>query len=136
MQHQPANIYKRIIAVIIDHLIVNFLLYLLFTKFYGMNPADPNLTTSHYLIFVLFNLGYFVILEAVFAKTIGKKILNLEIRETGGAKIKPLDSIVRNLLRPIDFICFYLFGMLFVANTARSQRLGDILAGTYVVESR
>jgi uncharacterized RDD family membrane protein YckC len=133
--HQPANIYKRILAVIIDHLLVNYLLFLIATKFFGLDPANLSLSWSLFLIFSLINFAYFFLLEAVFAKTLGKKIFNLEVRTTQGERLTLAGAFWRNLLRPIDFIGFYFVGIIFIASTDLSQRLGDLAAHTYVAES-
>ena len=44
--------------------------------------------------------------------------------------------LIRNLLRVIDFLpLFYGLGLLLIIGTSRSQRLGDLAAGTYVVRA-
>ena len=40
--------------------------------------------------------------------------------------------LLRNLVRPVDFLIFYFVGFVTMALTKRRQRLGDLLAGTEV----
>jgi hypothetical protein len=44
--------------------------------------------------------------------------------------------LIRNLIRIVDFLpAFYGLGLLMIIGTSRSQRLGDLAAGTYVVRA-
>lgn len=41
-------------------------------------------------------------------------------------------TVLRNLLRPVDFLLFYVVGVVLLFLTDRRQRLGDLVAGTEV----
>ena len=45
-------------------------------------------------------------------------------------------SLLRNILRPVDFTFFGLVGLLFVSTSDQWQRLGDRAARTIVVQIR
>lgn len=135
MKNIPANIFKRILAVTIDHLIINIALLFLYFQFLAPTADQILINNNTYLIFLLFNFLYFFILEAIYHKTIGKKIFNLKVVSSGGKTASWTQILIRNMLRPIDFIGFYLLGFIFVALTAKSQRVGDLLAKTKVVEN-
>ena len=82
---------------------------------------------------VLFFL-YCWLLEAGFGSTLGKVIVGVRVIQTPGAGHRPLSH--RNLFRIVDGFGFYLVGVV-VAGCSRIQRhLGDICAGTVVLESR
>ena len=81
--------------------------------------------------------SYFVLLEWLWqGQTIGKRIYGLRVIRDDGAPAGFLAVLIRNLLRLVDFLpAFYGLGLVTVIVTTRSQRLGDIAAGTYVVRA-
>ena len=81
--------------------------------------------------------SYFVLLEWLWqGQTIGKRMYGLRVIRDDGAPAGFLAVLIRNLLRLVDFLpAFYGLGLLTLIVTSRSQRLGDIAAGTYVVRA-
>lgn len=67
-------------------------------------------------------------------QTPGKKMFNLYVTMENASPISPGASIIRNLLRFVDFLpFFYGFGFISMMLTRRFQRLGDLVAGTVVL---
>lgn len=91
------------------------------------------------LVLVTFTLAwsYFVLLEWLWqGQTIGKRLYGLRVIRDDGAPAGFVAVLVRNLMRIVDFLpAFYGLGLLTIIVTSRSQRLGDIAAGTYVVRA-
>lgn len=81
-------------------------------------------------------IAYYIILEATLGATLGKMALGLRVVKTDGSPISWSESVIRNLLRIIDGIFFYLVGAIFVWTSPRKQRLGDRAANTVVIRSR
>ena len=81
--------------------------------------------------------SYFVLLEWLWqGQTVGKRLYGLRVIRDDGAPAGFLAVLIRNLLRLVDFLpFFYGLGLLVIIVTPRSQRLGDIAAGTYVVRA-
>jgi len=131
---QPAGSFKRIIAVIIDHLIIIVFLAAIYTNYYHLDIANADLTNQQYLIFLGLTLGYFILQEWLFHKTIGKKIMGLRVVQVTGQSPDLISVLIRNVFRPIDMIGFYLLGYIIMAYSDLNQRLGDLIAGTYVIE--
>lgn len=79
--------------------------------------------------------GYFAAFEALWnGQTPGKRLVGLRVIGVTGRPITPMDAILRNLLRIVDsFPVIYAVGIVSVFLTERSQRLGDLVAGTVVV---
>jgi len=79
--------------------------------------------------------GYFAFFEAIWTgQTPGKRIVGLRVISLSGRPIVPFDAILRNLLRIVDQIPgIYAVGIVSILLTAKSQRLGDLAAGTVVV---
>jgi uncharacterized RDD family membrane protein YckC len=97
------------------------------------------LTLSGVLLLVTFFITwcYFVLLEWLWqGQTVGKRMYGLRVIGEDGSPATFTAVLVRNLARIIDFLPgFYAVGLLTVIVTPRSQRLGDLAAGTYVVRA-
>ena len=83
-------------------------------------------------------LVYFPFCELVFdGQTIGKRARDLRVMRTSGAAPTLGDLLLRWLLRPIDlWATSGLAAVATVLYTGTGQRLGDLAAGTTVVEQR
>jgi uncharacterized RDD family membrane protein YckC len=79
--------------------------------------------------------GYFMVFEIVWnGQTPGKRLLGLRVIRESGYPIRPVDSVIRNLVRIVDWLPIaYGIGVLVMLVNARSRRLGDFAGGTLVV---
>lgn len=86
------------------------------------------------LSFIYFN-AYFMVFELLWAgQSPGKRIVGIRVVKTGGFALRFPDTLIRNLLRAVDFLpAFYGIGLVSLLLTRHCQRLGDIIAGTLVV---
>ncbi len=84
--------------------------------------------------FGLYN-GYFILFEWLLnGQTPGKRMLHVRVIKQGGYSLRFFDTLLRNLLRVVDFLpMFYGVGLTSLLLTRDSQRLGDLVAGTIVV---
>jgi uncharacterized RDD family membrane protein YckC len=84
--------------------------------------------------FALYN-GYFIFFEWLMnGQTPGKRVLHVRVIKQGGYALRFFDTLLRNLLRVVDFLpLFYGVGLTSLLLTRDSQRLGDLVAGTLVV---
>jgi len=91
------------------------------------------------LVLVTFTIAwsYFVLLEWLWqGQTVGKRLYGLRVIRDDGAPAGFVAVLVRNVIRIVDFLpLFYGLGLLMIIFTSRSQRLGDLAAGTYVVRA-
>jgi uncharacterized membrane protein SpoIIM required for sporulation/uncharacterized RDD family membrane protein YckC len=95
--------------------------------------------TGFFILLFAIQWGYFFICEGFFdGRTIGKKALGLRVIGAGGTPITLQAAALRNLIRVIDLqpLGSSLVGLGLIALHPKSQRLGDILAGTVVVRDR
>jgi uncharacterized RDD family membrane protein YckC len=85
--------------------------------------------------FVFF--GYFLICDAwLSGQTLGKKAGKIRVVTYDGSPPSFRQALIRNLARFIDFLPgLYLTGILAIALSKRSQRLGDMLSNTIVVRN-
>jgi uncharacterized RDD family membrane protein YckC len=83
--------------------------------------------TLYDVFFEVFNSG----------RTPGKRLNGLRVVRVEGHPVTFLTSMIRNIIRPIDFLpSAYLLGAVVILATSKNQRLGDIVAGTIIVRDR
>ena len=79
-------------------------------------------------------LPYFIVCEAAFGRTLGKRLLRLRVVNENGGGARLGQIVVRNLLRLVDELpALYVVGLVSIHVGPRHQRLGDRLARTLVV---
>jgi uncharacterized RDD family membrane protein YckC len=86
---------------------------------------------------LLVGWSYFILLEWLWeGRTLGKRVFGLRVISADGSPAPFTAVLIRNLLRVVDFLpAFYGLGLLAIVATSRSQRLGDLAAGTFVVRA-
>jgi uncharacterized RDD family membrane protein YckC len=82
-------------------------------------------------------VAYFVVFEWLWnGQTLGKRRSGLRVIGADGEPARFTAVLIRNLVRLIDFLPgYYALGVVVIFLTPRSQRLGDLAAGTYVVRA-
>lgn len=126
----------RIGAQLVDTVIAIVIIYLSIVIFGGLGGAEGAILGGLLGMFVGFIavLFYFFVLEGVWdGQTVGKRLLGIKVVKEDGSECDIGTSFVRNLLRIIDGLFYYLVGFLAMAFTDNRQRIGDLLAGSVVV---
>lgn len=87
------------------------------------------------LALFLLNWFYNVFFEVgKHSATPGQRSMGLKVASVSGGPVRLPQSVIRNVLRVVDFMPFaYLFGLLCCLFTNRFQRLGDLVADTVVI---
>lgn len=132
--------WRRIGAALIDFIPLIVLFFLVAAATGGITTDDGefsvNLSGVPFFLFLLLTLAYYVILEAVTARTLGKIIMGLKVVKLNGEPYDWRAALIRNVLRIVDGLpIFYIVGLICVAVTRQKQRLGDMAAGTVVVSA-
>lgn len=101
-------------------------------------PSGKWILGALVLAWFLLNTGYFAAFEAMRnGRTPGKRIAGIRVIDANGGPVTVYGAILRNLLRVVDQLPgMYGVGIVSVWITGRSQRLGDLAAGTVVVHDR
>jgi len=83
-------------------------------------------------------IGYDIFFEVRNSgRTPGKALNGLRVVRVEGHPVGFVTSLIRNVIRPIDFLpTAYLLGATVILATRRNQRIGDLVAGTLVVRER
>jgi uncharacterized RDD family membrane protein YckC len=100
---------------------------------YTNASAGVDLEGTNFLIWLVLAFGYYVVCEVELGATLGKAAVGLRVVDEEGDFIGWRRALVRNLIRPIDFLIFYLTAAISVWASPRRQRVGDRLAGTFVI---
>ena len=102
----------------------------------GGQRATPYFGVAVLLTFTV-TWAYFIVYEWLGnGQTLGKRIFGLRVIADDGAPATFTAILVRNLMRLVDFLPgFYGIGLLAIVISPKSQRLGDLAAGTYVVRA-
>ena len=123
----------RLIAVFMDHLIA-FALTLLVVAF-----VPDSLPVVKAVLFFLIYLSYFVVLEALWSRTLGKLFQGLVVRKLDGQRCDWRAALIRSALRIVEVNPLLIGGLpagLVIIASPRKQRIGDLIAGTIVVSNR
>jgi uncharacterized RDD family membrane protein YckC len=130
---------RRIVATIIDGFVLGALYRLSTGVFGGHYDSDldfTRLTSKAGLGWVVVALLYYVLLEGLFGRTVGKLITGIRVIDAKTGRTPGLfTALIRTLLRIIDGIGGYLLGWIVVICGDRRRRLGDMAADTLVVRS-
>jgi uncharacterized RDD family membrane protein YckC len=124
---------ERLIAVFIDHLMA-------FGLMIGTVALVPqSLPVLKAILFFVVYLTYFVVLEGLWSRTVGKYFQGLVVRKLDGSRCDWKAALIRGALRIIEVNPLLLGGIpagLVIVASKRKQRMGDILAGTLVVSDK
>ena len=128
---QPGSTGRRAAASLVDLTAVMVLTWAL-ARGLDLVPGLRSETGFVLVGFALIAFGYHLGLEAAFGRTLGKRLTRLVVTDEEGFEASRRACLVRNLVRPVDFVVLYLVGFVTMGLTKRRQRLGDLLAGTEV----
>ena len=141
LQVTVAGPIVRGLAWLVDATIRGVIFYALITvlTIVGIDSIRDS-ESSGYLVGLVF-LSYFllswlypIVLESTFGTTPGKKMFGLVVVHDNATPLSMGGSIIRNLLRFVDFLpMMYFVGLITALSDARFRRLGDLAAGTLVI---
>jgi len=128
------GVWPRLVAAIIDSILYFVLSYVVAIQTGNTTSDGFQLTGAPAYITMAAWAAYFILFEAYLGGTVGKLILGMRVVNANGGRPGLVPSLVRNILRVIDFLpAFYILGIILVGTSKEKQRLGDRVASTYVV---
>lgn len=123
-----ASWWARLLATWIDIFLI-YLCAVVLALVLSESKAGPVVGVAFWLgLFV-----YFVVMEATIGKTVGKMVFGAQVLDLGEKRIGWGRSIVRNLFKML-MLGGSLITLLCIICSKRSQRIGDMVAGTIVVK--
>jgi uncharacterized RDD family membrane protein YckC len=131
---KPCGLWLRSLAAIIDTSLVMIVWYFIINIWGKYNSAgDKELLGYPAILVMLGTVAFWIVPEWLGGATFGKWSCDLRVVNISGKKISFVQSLKRNLLRPVDFFPWYLPGFVCAKLTPNKQRLGDLWAKTMVV---
>lgn len=127
----PAGPVVRARAWLIDLIVWCIAIFIIAIAVKGSKVGNGILLV---LMFISF-WGYPIVAEVYFAgRTLGKRIVGIEVVRGDGLPVGWRESSLRNLLLVADFLpAFYATGLLSMLFDQHFRRIGDIVANTQVV---
>ncbi|HUW01242.1 MAG TPA: RDD family protein [Acidimicrobiales bacterium] len=144
LEFDEAGIGSRTLAMTLD-LTVQFIALFTLLFMLGLAAGSSSIPESVAIIIVVTAvlavlIGYPVVMETVTrGRTLGKMALGLRVVTVEGAPVQFRHGFIRGTLGLVDFwvpLPVGVVAMWMVLVTRRSQRLGDLVAGTIVVRER
>ena len=139
---ENAGIPLRFVAVLLDAVVVFFPAGIIVGLLSGGGwtatgegsaNAGIDLGGKAAWLLLALGVGYYVLCEAATGATLGKRMVGIHVVGEDGEHLTFEASLVRNLLRLVDCLFFYLVGGIFALTSPHGQRLGDRAAHTLVV---
>ncbi len=135
-----AGIGSRALALLIDYLLWMVILTVLLTVFAllyylvaKIDGAAKWIISIQVLIFFVVYIGYFIFFETLWqGQTPGKRYAKIRVIRDDGRNAGLQQAIMRSLLRTIDDL--FSLGLLMILFTKQEKRLGDLVAGTIVIQ--
>ena len=132
---EAVGVGRRAVAIIIDSILLGIVGYLIAMMAGQTSEGGFALHGGPAFLFFLIALAYYVVMEKTSGATIGKMAMKLKVVKTDGAALDWQASVVRNILRIIDGLFFYLVAAIVVWVSKGKQRIGDMAAKTHVVRA-
>jgi uncharacterized RDD family membrane protein YckC len=146
-EYNVAGIGSRFLAALVDTLLIAvlevilaFVLVLPLISIIG--DIEGRLSSWVLAVFALIAFvifwGYYIFFEMIWnGQSPGKRWVGLRVIRSDGMPVTLTESIIRNLVRIIDFLpANYGVGVIAMFIGSQSRRLGDLAAGTIVVYDR
>ena len=145
--YDVAGIGSRFLAALVDTIlilvllvVVNLPLFLLAGVLSAALTDEISIwafAISGLISFTLF-WGYYIFFEMIWnGQSPGKRWVGLRVIRADGTPITLVETIIRNLVRLVDFLpAYYGVGVVTMFVNEQSRRLGDLAAGTLVVHDR
>jgi uncharacterized RDD family membrane protein YckC len=140
IQYEIADLRDRIIAYVVDLLIMLLILFflLLLVSVLDLDFLIRDMGGQQLAITFPFMLfwGYHILFEMLhYGQTWGKQAMGIRVVRLDGKNVEWSDALLRALLHLADSVfCMGIVGCLLIQTTARRQRLGDMAAHTMVIK--
>ena len=131
IEHNIANVTTRITALLFDWVI--YFVYYLFSLIVITTISENNRMTFLliYLPLFLYHLLFEYLMDG---QSPGKKLNKIKVVNLDGSKPTLVSFLLRWVFRTIDMLFFGSVALFTILLNGKGQRLGDIVAGTVVVD--
>lgn len=147
--YEIAGLGSRFLAALVDTILITLLqaLVIVTLVLIAGNLLNLRLEASDTFIWIAavlgliafgFFWGYYIFWEMLWAgQSPGKRWIGLRVIRRDGTPVTLSESIIRNLIRLVDFLpAYYGVGVVAMFIDEQTRRLGDLAAGTLVVRDK
>jgi len=148
--YDVAGIGSRFLAALVDSIIILLsqiivfaTLFFVLSSIYGnLDDLDDSLMAWLMALIGLIAFGmlwgYYIFFELLWnGQSPGKRWVGLRVIRTDGTPITLSETIIRNLVRLVDFLpAYYGLGVVIMFINDQARRLGDLAAGTLVIRDQ
>mgnify|MGYP002630734290 CR=1 FL=1 len=135
IQYNPATVMDRILAFVIDFIVIGLcflILMLIMFAFMGFDEFDETPVLFPLLVVSLYSLIFERFMNG---QTPGKRLLHIQVIKVDGGQPDGVEYFKRWSLRFLDiYMSLGAIAMLSTGSSDKSQRLGDKVADTMVVK--
>ncbi len=140
LELQAAAFPSRIAALLIDAAAQFALFLLVFTPVVATTAHNTSYAAAVFVAsYVVVFIGYPTVFETLSrGKTLGKLALGLRVVGDDGSPVRFRQAFVRALTGLVEIWTYVLAPVALISSlvSARGKRIGDVLAGTYVISER
>lgn len=139
LEFHVAPFHKRLLAYMVDLVVIIAYIYGTTTVLEPLiNSSEVIGETAFFIIILIPVFCYHLVLEVLWnGRTLGKKVLGIKVMDKEGNKPSLSQYALRWVMRLVDItITMGVGAILSIALSNLSQRLGDMVAGTIVVDER
>ncbi|HEX8428574.1 RDD family protein [Hymenobacter sp.] len=138
LEYEVASVGERILAAIIDNLILVAWGVAWVLLFSALDLKGDTMVVIVALLAALPYVFYHLVCEVYFnGQSLGKKARHIKVIRLDGTQPSLGDYLLRWILRIVDTgIMSGLIAVIVIASNGRGQRLGDLAAGTSVISTR
>ncbi len=144
IEYPLASIGDRILATLIDSLVIfTYIMIILFFIMILLGALESQLDEDDmwyfmalFIVLYIPAFLYHLLCEQFFqGQSVGKRVMNIKVVKTDGSSASFGSYLLRWMLRMVDFtLTYYSAAAISILVTEKSQRLGDLAAGTTVVK--
>ncbi len=135
LEYELASVGERIAGYFIDLLIIIAYCIVIFSIMIGGNIIG----WSSVVVFLLFIPVFFYdLVSEIFmnGQSVGKRVMKIKVVSLNGGQASVGQYLIRWLFRLVDFsMTNYLCGLICVAVSEKKQRVGDMIAGTTLIQT-
>jgi uncharacterized RDD family membrane protein YckC len=127
---------RRVLAAIVDLAVVGAGSLVILFAADALSSDTGDVRGALSAVILGWALYYYFALESGDGQTLGKKLMKLRVVRADGRPAGMNEVAVRTVLRVVDGIGLYIVGLIVMLATGqRRQRLGDMAAGTIIVDA-
>lgn len=103
------------------------------TVYVASNSQLASTQTELWVVWAILSLFNLVVLPAATGASLGKRLFGLRVVDAAGQRAGFFRNLVRTIVLFVDQFCCGIVGLVVCRNSAGHRRVGDMVAGTYVV---